>query len=281
MITVKGGLDQWWQIDLDPWADPPVFRWHFHHHNVKHMSLDDAIDYTACLIAQKFPKLYLLMSGGLDSEFVANCLYRNNITFTPVIGYIPQSHNQDYFHAMYWCEKYKVEPVCIEFELDDERLQKSHAYVCKNFGIINDVFFLKPLIDYVSAQGGVHLIGEPTLNSEFRHSKWHDPIGNYFDVTPQGLFGSIYTRGEHPAEFCAYTPELILAIAKSTNTDVNNAMAKTTLYKVPFRPKTNPFQMLYPETKQKIKKICKVEHLPMSLSYGWDKQEFLKLLAKQ
>ena len=53
--------------------------------NVQKMSFADASDYTALQIASKYPELYLSLSGGMDSIYVASVLHRNRIPFIPII----------------------------------------------------------------------------------------------------------------------------------------------------------------------------------------------------
>lgn len=280
MISIDGGLNGWWHLDLDIANKHSHFNWTFNHQSVQSLSFHDAADYTAGIIAKKYNNLHLLMSGGLDSECVADVLYRNNVPFVPVIGYITASNNQDYFYAMHWCDQHGTQPLMAEFEINDMRLQKAYAWVCKNYGIVNDTFFTKALIDLVTERQGHVLLGETNLTNESRTSGWDDPIGKIFDVTAHGLFGSIYTQGQHPAEFFAYTPELLLAMVTDVDTTINNALAKSRLYNVPFRPKTWPFSMLTKDIKLKIEKICLIEDFPKSVGQSWTQQELVELLKK-
>jgi len=59
-------------------------------------------------------KLYLAMSGGVDSEYIADILLKNNIPFIPIIFKL-ESHNQiDIWWAFRWCEQHKIKPTVIE-----------------------------------------------------------------------------------------------------------------------------------------------------------------------
>lgn len=280
MISIDGGLDKWWHLDFEINAEKTYFNWSFNHTSVRDLNLTEASDYTAELVAEKFDNLHLLMSGGLDSEFVADILYRNNIPFTPVIGYVRHSRNQDYFYAMHWCEQRGITPLAIEFVLNDLRLQKAASWVYQNYGITNDIFFVKALIDIVIDRQGHVLLGEATMTNEVSTSSWSDPIGEIFDITAHGLFGSIYTNGTHPAEFFSYTPELFLSLITEVDTTVNNALAKSRLYNVPFRPKTWPFVSVRSEFKNKIQQACKVQDFPAHVGQSWTKEELIALLKK-
>lgn len=280
MISVDGGLDGWWHVDFNISATDAYFNWTFNNKSLQDLSLDAAADYTAKLVADKFDNLHLLMSGGMDSEFVADILYRNDIPFTPVIGFIPYSRNQDYFYAMHWCDQRGIKPLAVEFDLNDVRLQKNHAWCCQNYGMTNDIFFVKALTDIVLDRNGHVLVGETTMSNETDTSKWDEPIGEVFDITLHALFASIYTQGSHPAEFFAYTPELFLSLITEIDTTLNNAVAKSRLYRVPFRPKTWPFVALRNDVKNKIQKACKVEGYPNHIGQSWTRQELVALLKK-
>ena len=69
---------------------------------VSTMSFNDAADYTANLIAHKYDNLHLCFSGGLDSEYVATVLCRNEIPFTPVILLTP--NNAEIWYAFKFCK---------------------------------------------------------------------------------------------------------------------------------------------------------------------------------
>lgn len=280
MISVDGGLDGWWHLDFDVNADNTYFNWTFNNCGLKDLSLTAAADYTAKLVAEKFDNLHLLMSGGLDSEFVADILHRNNVPFTPVIGFIPDSHNQDYFYAMHWCSQRGIKPLEVEFKINDFRLQKDHAWLCQHYGMTNEIFFVKALTDIVLDRNGHVLVGETTMSAETIDSKWEEPIGETFDITLHALFGSIYTQGTHPAEFFSYTPELFLSLITEIDTTLNNAVAKSRLYNVPFRPKTWPFVSLRDDVKSKIQKACKVEGFPNHVGQSWTREELVGLLTK-
>lgn len=85
------------------------------------ISFDDACDQAAKEIYQQHKNLYLGLSGGADSEYVATCLHRNNIPFTPLIL---QYNNTEYsdqkyesWYAKHWCKSHDIAPVLLN--LDD------------------------------------------------------------------------------------------------------------------------------------------------------------------
>jgi len=280
MISVAGGYNNWWQLDLDIKPVDTVLNWSFNHQTVKHMTIEEAAKYTVNIIANKYDNLHLLMSGGFDSEFVANMLYHNQIPFTPVVGVVSYTSNHDYFYAMHWCNTHNVNPLVVKFEVDDIDLQKDYATVCKKYGLINDVFTIKPLIDVVTSRSGNVLLGEVNLTSESWSHGWDDPIGEDLEIAAHSFFGSIYTNGTQPCEVLSYTPELLLALIKNLDTSLNNALAKTKLYDIEFRPKTWPVQTLSPEIKHRVQKICGVENYPKKVFNSCPRRELISKLCK-
>jgi hypothetical protein len=280
MISVDSGFNNWWHVDLDVSNSGATFDWSFNHTSVKDMTILDAAKYTAELIANKYDNLHLLMSGGLDSEFVASILYQHNIPFTPVIACAPDNHNQDYFFAMYWCRHRNITPLVIEFKTDELILKKYYAIMCKKYGILNNSYLTILLIDKIIERGGYALVGETNLTFETLGSKWDEPVGEILEITPHGLLASICTNGSHPGEFLAYTPELLLALIKNINPSLNNPMAKATLYNVPFRPKSWPSIMMNMDTQKSIQKICKVEQYPPFIHQCWKQSELISILNK-
>jgi hypothetical protein len=278
MIIEKGGHQHWWQVKLD--VPTSFYKWEFNAVANKIMSVHAAADYTANLIAQKYNNLYLLMSGGIDSEYVAEVLYRNKIPFTPIIGTCSDSGDQSYFYAIHWCEQRSIQPLVIDYQLDDMRLQKAYAKAIKTFGITSRVYCVTALIDEVLDRNGHILLGDPNLILEKQNSKWDDPIGDLLDVGYHAFFGTMYTKGTHPCEFFSYTPELLLALIRQLDTQSNISVAKSKLYDLPLKIKTWPTSALTDGTRNKILKLCHALDKQNWLNDRWQQQELIKLLTR-
>ena len=82
----------------------------------KIIPFDQACDQTAQEIYNKHKNLYVALSGGCDSENVANTFYRNKIPFIPPILVYDNVEDQEQVkessYAIEWCKKNKIEP-CI------------------------------------------------------------------------------------------------------------------------------------------------------------------------
>lgn len=62
-------------------------------------------------------KLYILYSGGIDSEYVVALFHRLKINFTPVIvRFIKDLNNHDVEYALKFCESKNLQPIIIDID---------------------------------------------------------------------------------------------------------------------------------------------------------------------
>lgn len=286
LITTQGGHKNWWCASLDPSKNLPVLSIDFNATNIQHMTYQAAADYSALLMATRYENLWLAMSGGLDSEFIAEVLYRNSIPFTPVIATCPSSQNFDYFAAMHWCQSHNLDWVEIKFELDDPRLIGNLVKMIKVYrswapgAAIN-----MSIADYVEGQGGQMLTGDPQLVDwqwgDFTGDYWQ-ASGDMFDVRWLELLVNFRQSERHPGAFYFYTPELVSAYIREFDTTVNANVAKNRLYKVvPYKVKTYPFEAVSTGTLDKLQKMYNWQEIQSHRpTVSWHKQELYNLLHK-
>ena len=79
----------------------------------------DIADSTAKLIASTFNNLAVVITGGLDSEFIATTLIRNKIPFQPVIFITPYDP-YEYRYALNFCSKNNLKPIVLDYS-DEEK----------------------------------------------------------------------------------------------------------------------------------------------------------------
>lgn len=84
----------------------------FDYSNFIELNKKDSIDLAVESIQKKSENLYLALSGGLDSEFVANCLFERGIKFTPILIDYASNHFE-LWYAKRWCYKNKVIPIIL------------------------------------------------------------------------------------------------------------------------------------------------------------------------
>lgn len=83
------------------------FRFTITPYQFEEMTFEEAVKTAACEIKNKFPKIYLAYSGGLDSRYIFDLFIRNDVPFTPVIQ-ITDVENPESQQALAHCEKHNV-----------------------------------------------------------------------------------------------------------------------------------------------------------------------------
>ena len=75
-----------------------------------------------CSVADKIPtneKIYLMYSGGVDSEYIANILLHRRIKFIPVIvKLLPNYNDHDIQYALNFCKLNNLVPKIIDIDFD-------------------------------------------------------------------------------------------------------------------------------------------------------------------
>jgi hypothetical protein len=66
----------------------------------------------------KNKKIYLAMSGGIDSEYIAKILVDMKINFIPIILEIDKWNEIDVWWAYRWCKQNKINPYVLKINLD-------------------------------------------------------------------------------------------------------------------------------------------------------------------
>jgi hypothetical protein len=236
------------------------------------VDLHTAASNTAQLIRADYNKpLYIAMSGGVDSEFVANTFLNEQIPFTPVILRIDKYNYPEYWFAEYWCQQNNVTPVYLDFT-GPEFLTLVKKYITD--GIVPRLYgYLTHLIvaDHVNSIGGILVSGEgdPEFNEESK----------VFMCDEVDFITDIHRPGQHPTCFFMYTPEIALAYLDSFDVTKSERDNKFRMYGVPPRPKfnytnyLNAVEILPPSFLESIEKARK------KFTYG-SKEHMIAQLSK-
>ena len=108
---ILDGFNKWYTVTANVQKKPmaSTLSMTFNHLSVATMSFQDAADDAAIKFSKLHSNIYIGLSGGADSEFVADVFLRNNIPFTAIVATTP--HSLEYLFALEWCNRKKVEPV--------------------------------------------------------------------------------------------------------------------------------------------------------------------------
>lgn len=206
-----------------------------HKAKVLFQDFEEAADYTAQLLHKEWghKKLYLPLSGGLDSEFCARILVKNKIPFTPVIVKLAGTNDGETWFADYWCYANKITPIIINFSIDDIKDKLFVPYLPEmhklsyQFSVLINLF----LADYAEKNNGVLIIGVGDAHFDAMSKKFYS---NYVDFPLD-----IHRPGKHPSAFFLYTPEIMLSYHYQIDINLDIQYNKLNFYNLAQRPKLN------------------------------------------
>jgi hypothetical protein len=153
-------------------------------------------------------KLYVLYSGGVDSEYALSIFLSLGMDLTPVIINLnPEYNNFDTDYAITFCNKHKINPLVVNLDFDQFVKSGKFLEVSK---ICRSEIFHRAATAYVAGQlDGTILLGdgEPYIKKD-SNNNWnieiyeHDyAVWNYFIA--KGIYGTTH--------FNRYTPEMLLS----------------------------------------------------------------------
>ena len=193
---------------------------------------EKASDYTAKLIAEKYENLYLSLSGGLDSEYIATVLLRNNIPFTPVICYNSGTKNEVWY-ARYFIEQHNLTPMIIDYTKNENIFYSRLLRNARNMQTNPSISFVPHII--VEQINGSLITG---YGDPFAVSNDYDcPMGSILEFEEHDFYLDVSFDNKHPGAFFSFTPDILFSLIQSIDISKNVQLAKSILYKIPGRSK--------------------------------------------
>lgn len=198
-------------------------------------SFQRAADYTAKLINVRYKNLYLCLSGGIDSEYAATVLIRNEIPFIPVIVDADFSRTEVQY-AYKFCSSRNIVPHVLDYTgpSGHHKLLKELAALAFQLKVPMDFGLIPNLVGKQLPDANIITgYGDPipvNINSA---------IGNVSEFYDHDYY--LHLSGDHPGAFFSYTPELLHAMIRDVDTTKNVQDAKQQLYGIGWRPKAEPF----------------------------------------
>lgn len=188
--------------------------------------------------------LYLALSGGIDSELVANLLVEKKIAFTPVILKINSINQAEFTYAELWCHRHNIQPNILEISIDQYvQLIKKYYPLLMKLNNLSQTPILY-LYEYVTGQNGYCIYAAGDINLDFEKKE--------FFCYSLDFISDVLQNG-HPTSFFMYTAELALSYVKEFDVDLPEQDNKLKFYGVLPRSK---FDYLTPLHKDP--RICKV-----------------------
>lgn len=143
--------------------------------------IDSVGDEIAQELYETYGNIYVGVSGGIDSEWVAKCFLRQKIPFTPIIYEADDLNAMDTWWAHKWCDDNAVTPVIIKESLmafTVGMFKLSSAMCLKTPG---GPYMMSKLHRYVKDQGGNLVLGSgfpeyfPDPNLSYMQDLHRDP----------------------------------------------------------------------------------------------------------
>lgn len=277
--SIHSGKDNWYTVNIafNKKPVPAEFSIKFNHTVApKAISFQQAADEALLDVANTFNHLHLGLSGGLDSEFIAEVLYRNKIPFTPIIGVSPL--NNDYRFALHWCQQHNIKPIVFDYVKERDALLGHCFKFLKDFPCNADAGALTSyLYQIASANNGYLLVAEPTL--PLRTTDFYEPITDFYTVILEQFILNLLASPLTSILF--WTPELVLSAAQELDTALDDPSARAKLYNVPYRPKvSSEYQRVFDlATVNKINNITNFVDYSESPEIGWQRNTLIDLLS--
>lgn len=208
-------------------------------------NFDTICNQTAVEIYDSHKNLYLALSGGSDSEYVASCLVRNRIPFTPLILNYTQATTRDQkyeqWYAIQWCKKHQIEPKIIdsaEYMYSEDEKQKYIYLRARQYLGIGTYSFLQVLME--------ELDGKLITGNQLEYYPDHEQmtylepqLGNYvgFVMEEADVYLETLVANKHPWAFYYWSPEVMASFVNSWDTKLTMQENKSAIYKTSPRPK--------------------------------------------
>lgn len=223
---------------LNDWISVDIASKHFvmDFKNTKNIDSADVIDDAISKILSKHQNLYLALSGGIDSEFVANCLYERKVYFTPIIIDFGLN-NAETWYAYYWCYRNNIQPDIINISIDEISRKFSHIALTHNIPFITAIDIL--LEEYVSSKKGklITAAADPFRKQQVFGDRCDKPAYTGLELASFDFAIDTICKNVHPTNFFLWTPELLLYFISGIDYNKPIQIALCDLYRVPPRPK--------------------------------------------
>lgn len=254
----------------------------------KIIPFDQACDQTAQEIYSEHKNLYVALSGGCDSENVANAFYRNKIPFTPLIILYDHVNQQDQmlesWYAIQWCKKNNIEPLIIYsgnfIGSMEEKLSFLDIRPRLFFGNATSLM----LSTYMKDQGGSLVTGyQLEYYPDHEQMTYLEPqLGNYvgFVLEETDQYLETMCPNQHPWGFYYWSPDILLAFVNEWDPNMTMQENKANIYKVSYRPKLPYPKDFAPSETCHTRKILAAQFGTLDCALLGTKQSLLEKLVK-
>jgi hypothetical protein len=178
----------------------------FQHITYTSISFEEASERVVQKIVNKYDKIFIPLSGGMDSEYVFNCFLGHK--FTPIIVDTPANVVESE-HAFRRCRETNIEPIVIK-KTEQEMIEIYYEQIFKKLrGIGYNSTAAYIAGKYAEEQNGVVVIGEHGYDGMnewdfYNDALIHEDNSIYFFMYDIQIFAAMikeFTQYDHHQEF--------------------------------------------------------------------------------
>lgn len=264
--------------DFDVYLDPQA--------PAKIVSVEVAGNRVAQELYDVYKNIYVAMSGGIDSEWVATCFHRQGIPFTPIIYEAEDLQTTDTFWAIQWCERNNLTPIIYKDTVQEfgKRIVTIASRFCTRQA--GGPAILSPLTKFVEQRGGYLVTGAafpeywPDPNLGYLKYKVQDVklfdsqgnaiVDNGWIVHENDIIHAIHSCKGHPFNFLSWNSEILLSYIHARDNTKNSASNKSNIFNCLPRPKQNGLPLYFLRNNPLVSQLYK-----MSYRVGTSQVEYL------
>lgn len=252
------------------------------------LPFDQACDLAAVDLYDNFKNLYLALSGGSDSENVANVLYRNRIPFTPIIiiyDHVVHTDQQiESWFAIQWCRRHKIEPLIVKSKDYINSNQEKELFLSVKPRLHNGLITTGLLHRTVQNLEGNLITGcQLEFYPDYEQMTYLEPqLGSYngFVLEETDCYIEVLAPQRHPWALHYWSPEVMAAFVNEWNIDLTMQENKAAIYKVAHRPKM-PYPMdMLPKSSWSFRRMLSNQFGTLDCALLGTKQQLLEKLVK-
>lgn len=209
------------------------------------MPFEKACDQVAEMIYAEHKNIYLELSGGCDSENIANTFIRLKIPFTPVLLTYDfcqyNEHRLEAWYATHWCKQNNITPLTVDIgTYINSQLEKSR-FIKIRPRLFRGLITKSLLLDEIEKRGGQMINGSQLeYYPDHEQMEYLRPtLENYqgFVLQEADYYEEMLSPNQHPWAFHYWTPEVLASFVYHWDETLTMQENKAQIYKVNARPK--------------------------------------------
>lgn len=201
-------------------------------------------------LANMNDNIYVAMSGGIDSEHVANSFYENKIKFTPAIFTCDDLNELDVWWAYEWCREHNITPITVNYTVKQLTSRLSENSIKYRTRPQCGPLAVQVLSELARNNHGILVAGTGDFthypDTSMAHMRHHDkPTFSYSDyrVDKEGYYIHLpdlvsgIINSDMPFNFFSWNPQILYSYINEYDVTKDSAANKVKITGCSKRPK--------------------------------------------